>query len=104
MPQLALTGGAYEARGFIANAQRCENLFAEPNPKDAPFPMTHYPASGLSVFADYTGTFTGHVRGLYWSSRGKFYAAIGSKLIMQHGPGPDYTLIGDIGDCLCPVG
>jgi hypothetical protein len=96
MPQLPLTTGAYEARGFIASAQRCENLFFEPNPKDAPFPGTHYPASGLRMFADYTGVLDGVVRGVYWASNGAFYAAIGSKLIQQNGPGQDYTLIGTL--------
>jgi hypothetical protein len=96
--KLPLTAGAYSARGFIANAQTCENLFAEPNLKDSPFPATFYPASGLSVFADYTGIFTGRVRGLYWSSKGQFYAVIGTKLIMQTGRGVSYQLIGDVGD------
>jgi len=45
--KLALGQGAYQARDIAANAQRCVNLYAEPNPPDAPFPTTHYPAPGL---------------------------------------------------------
>jgi hypothetical protein len=98
MAKLPLIGGAYEARGVIASAQRCENLFFEPNPKDSPFPGTHYPASGLSVVADYTGVFTGFVRGLYWASNGDFYVVIGSNLFIQTGPGQSHRLLGDIGN------
>lgn len=43
----ALTHGAYSSRSLGANAQRCINLFTEANPKDSPFPVTHYPAPGL---------------------------------------------------------
>lgn len=45
--RLALGQGAYTARSIAANAQRCVNLYAEPNPPDAPFPTTHYPVPGL---------------------------------------------------------
>jgi hypothetical protein len=102
--KVPLTSGAYEARGVIASAQRCENLFFEPNPEGAsPFPGTHYPASGLTVFADYTGVFTGWVRGLSWSSRGDLYAVIGSALIRQLDVGRNYQLVGDIGNSGAPV-
>ena len=95
--RLVLSGGAYETRGLMASAGRCENLFFEANPKSAAFPGTHYPASGLSVFADYTGVFTGNVRGIYSASNGALYVAIGTSLIRQTGPGQSYVLIGDIG-------
>ena len=36
MTKIALTQGAYEARSAIADAQKCINLYAEKNPKDAP--------------------------------------------------------------------
>jgi len=104
MPRLPLIGGAYMARGPIANAQSCINLFAENNTQDAAFPVTHYPASGLSVYADYTGIFNGYVRGLYWSSRGQFFAAVGDTVIQVTGPGPaGYTTIVNIGNSGYPV-
>jgi hypothetical protein len=45
--KIDLGQGAYSARNIAANAQRCVNLYVEPNPPDAPFPTTHYPAAGL---------------------------------------------------------
>ena len=45
--KIDLGQGAYTARNIAANAQRCVNLFVEPNPPDAPFATTHYPAAGL---------------------------------------------------------
>jgi hypothetical protein len=99
--QFPLIGGAYAARGYIASAQVSENLFAEPNPKDSPFPFTTYPASGLSVFADYTGVFPGTaqwVRGVYCASGAQFFAVIGSALFQQTGAGTAHTLVGIIDD------
>lgn len=81
MAQLPLLGGAYEARGVIANAQACLNLYAEDNPKDAPFPVTHYPAPGLIVLSDFTGLLSGSVRGLYVASDNTAYAVIGQSVI-----------------------
>ena len=64
MAQVPLSQGAYTARNVIANAQGCVNLYPEPNPKDAPFPLTHYPAPGTSLFIDLSG-YGSPIRGLY---------------------------------------
>ena len=103
MTQLPLTQGSYQARGVIANAQACINLYPEPNPKDAPFPVTHYPAPGLKVLSDYTGTFSGSVRGLYDASNGYVFAVIGADVINWHGTGTSYTHLGTISSNTNPV-
>lgn len=87
MAQLPLLGGAYEARGVIANAQACINLYAEDNPKDAPFPVTHYPAPGLNVLSDFSAVMPGYVRGLYVASDFTVYAVIGQNVIRWLSPG-----------------
>jgi hypothetical protein len=98
MAKLPLLGGAYEARSPIANAQSCVNLYAEPNPQDAPFPVTHYPGPGLSLFGDYGATLHGSVRGLYVSSDDRPYAVVGTSVISLTGDGPNgYVLLGDMG-------
>lgn len=51
MAKIPLMGGSYEARSIIADAQRCVNLYPEPNPQDAEAPLTHYPTPGLTVLA-----------------------------------------------------
>jgi hypothetical protein len=81
--KLPLMQGAYEARSPIANAQSCINLYPEPNPPDAPFPMTLYPAPGLVLehdFSDIPGA-TGGVRGVYTLSTGAICVAIGTAII-----------------------
>ena len=80
--QLALTEGAYTARSLvIAEAQRCINLYAEQNPHDAPFPTTHYPTPGLSLWSP-APTYNGILpaRGLYRSTRGQLFAVVGPAL------------------------
>jgi hypothetical protein len=87
--KLPLHQGSYQARSPIANAQSCINLYAEPNPKDAPFPVTHYPAPGLALLSDFT-PLTGpdeFVRGIYVSSGGSVFACIGNTIIRWYGPG-----------------
>jgi hypothetical protein len=83
MTKLALAQGAYEARSPIANAQSCLNLVPEPNPPDAPFPTTHYPAPGLSLATDFTGIAgaTGGIRGIYTLSSGAVAVAVGTAII-----------------------
>jgi len=80
-------------------------LFWENNTPDAPFPGTTYPASGLGIFADYTGTYSGYARGLYWSSAyNQTFAVIGSSLIQLQGWGDTTGVyIGDIGNSGNPV-
>lgn len=47
--RVPLLGGAYQARSFIAAAQRCINLYPEKNPEGEDFPTTHYPTPGSTV-------------------------------------------------------
>jgi hypothetical protein len=102
--QLALTQGAYQARGVIANAQVCKNLYPEPNPEDAPFPVTHYPAPGLRVASDYAGIYSGAVRGLYQCSTGAIIAVVGGAVINWPGFGnTGQILLGTIVDNDRPV-
>jgi hypothetical protein len=76
--RVALTGGAYAARSLIADAQRCVNLYVEPNPQDANAPATHYPTPGLTLLSAPPAPQAG--RGLYRSTTGKLFVAIGSNL------------------------
>jgi hypothetical protein len=85
MSKQALTIGAYVARSFIAEAQRCVNLYPESNPEDAPFPTTHYPTPGLTVWA--TPPVMGEGRGVYLSSNGKLFVAVGSLLYYVNSAG-----------------
>jgi hypothetical protein len=85
--KLQLHQGSYEARSPIANAQVCVNLYGEQNPPDAPFPVTMYPAPGLTLLSDYSAVFGGYVRGLYTTSTGVLIAVIGSDVISWQGPG-----------------
>ena len=73
----ALTTGAYQARSIIAANQRCVNLYAEQNPADSEFPVTHYPTPGLirRAVAPLKG-----FRGLYTASSGELFAVVASKL------------------------
>ena len=96
MAKLPLSQGAYEARSPIANSQVCINLYPEPNPKDAPFPVTHYPSPGLSVLSDFTGTFTGPCHGLYNCSDGSIIAVLGRTVISYLGPGVNPVVLGTL--------
>lgn len=78
--KLDLKQGAYQARSPIANAQTCINLYPEPNPPDAPFPMTHYPAPGLIVLENFSGS-GNRVRGLYVASTGAVFAVVGQTML-----------------------
>lgn len=80
MPKVPLSQGAYEARSPIANAQVCKNLYPEPNPQDAPFPVTHYPAPGLSLWHDYSA-YGSQVRGLYVTSTRDIVAVIDRTMV-----------------------
>ena len=76
MTKLALSQGAYEARSPIANAQSCINLVPEPNPPDAPFPVTHYPAPGLTLLVDLSA-YGSPVRGIYTASNAAVIVVVG---------------------------
>lgn len=73
----ALTTGAYQARSVIAANQRCVNLYAEQNPADSEFPVTHYPTPGLVRRAVAP---TNGFRGLYAATNGELFAVVSSVL------------------------
>mgnify|MGYP001595242854 CR=1 FL=1 len=77
MAKIALTQGSYESRSAIADAQRCVNLYAEKNPEDSPFPVTHYGTPGLDRLCDAT-SFTS--RCAYKASDGTLFEVVGSKV------------------------
>lgn len=86
--------GAYLSRHPSASAERQLNLYAEPNPKDAPHAVSLYPTPGLQLVADYTGTITGRCRGLHWALN-SLYAVFGVTFVRIE---PDWTyhLIGTL--------
>lgn len=78
-----LTQGAYQTRSVIAEAQRCVNLYIEPNPQDAEAPSTHYPIPGLRVLSypgDTAGDSPGQGRGLYRATNDQLFAVIGTSV------------------------
>ena len=95
MAKLQLHQGAYLARSPIANAQVCYNLVPEQNPPDAPFPVTHYPAPGLTLASDYSGTLSGPVRGLYQCSEGSIIAVVGQSIVFWV-PGNSPDVVGTL--------
>jgi len=97
--KVALTTGAYQARSLIASAQRCVNLYPEINPKDSPFPTTHYPTPGSVIFATLP---EGPVRGLYAATNGNLYAASASAVYQVADDGTA-SKIGDIASGSGPV-
>src|SRR5215831_19769476 len=101
MAKLALHQGSYNARSPIANAQVCLNLIPEPNPPDAPFPVTHYPGPGLKLWGDLSGASpgaTGGVRGLYVTSSNAVVAVIGVAVYTLTVAQPGLAvLVGNIG-------
>lgn len=97
MAKIALHQGSYEARSPIANAQAAINVYPEPNPQDAPFPFTHYPAPGVSLLSDLSSTSSGVVRGLYTTSTGALIAVIGSDVLNIDPTFNDIIQLGAIG-------
>src|SRR5215469_15151218 len=96
--KLPLHQGAYEARSPIANAQVSFNCYVEQNPPDAPFPVTTYPAPGLTLLSDYTGQLPSNtfVRGIYTCSNGAIVAVIGTAVITWQGPGNTLLQLGNL--------
>ena len=87
MPRVPLLLGDYQARSIIADAQRCVNLYAEANPKDAPAPFTFYNAPGLSAL----GTSPAKPgRGLWRANTGSLYYVAGSTIYFVR---PDWTRV-----------
>lgn len=80
MARIPILGGAYSAASFIANAQRCVNLFPEQNPdwSRPPSNTTHYVRPGLIRRA--TPPQPGPGRALYVASNGNLYAVIGQSV------------------------
>ena len=79
--QVQLTGGDYQARGLIAAAQRCVNLYAEavPQQQGEPNQFVYLPTPGLvALTAPLNFLTTGDpVRGIYQASTGEVIAVIG---------------------------
>lgn len=90
----ALIQGAYTARSYIAEAQRCINLYIEPNPADAPYPTTHYPTPGLVRFGA-PGTL-GPTRCQYRATNGNAFEVIGNTVYMVSAAGV-FSIVGTIG-------
>lgn len=76
--KIPLSGGAYQARSLIANAQRCVNLYPEKNQEDAPFPYTYYPTPGLTVLSNCP--VPDIARGSFTASNGSLFVAVGVNL------------------------
>jgi hypothetical protein len=76
-----LLGGNYTSRSLIAGAQRCVNLYAEANQKDAPFPYTNYPRPGLRFEGGVpVPVITAGSRCMYRSSTGSLFEVIDDKV------------------------
>lgn len=74
--RVSLTTGDYQARSYIANAQRCVNLYAEENPKDSECPFTFYSGPGLTLLANPPASVPG--RGLYRANSDQLYYVAGN--------------------------
>lgn len=75
--RVELTGGFYQSRSIIANAQRCVNLYPEVNQDSPPVKITHMLTPGLVKRGECP---TGRCRMLYTASNGNVYALYGNKL------------------------
>lgn len=91
--RIPLTGGAYTARSLIANAQRCVNLFVEPNPQDAAAPATHYPTPGLALLSAPATADVG--RCAYRATNGQLFVALGGT-VYSVTPTWTWTSLGDL--------
>ena len=100
MAKQALLQGAYPARSYIAEAQRCLNLYLEKNPEDAPYPTTHYPTPGLTVFS--SAPRSGRARALYQTTGGAVFAVVGRTVYMVASNGT-WTTVGTIDNRTNPV-
>lgn len=77
MARVALVGGYYETPQLIAAAQRCLNLYAEPNPPDSPVPYTDYQTPGSRILLVLDG---GPTRCLYVATNNQLFAVAGRKV------------------------
>lgn len=80
MPPIPLLGGFYSSRSLIANAQKCENLYPEPNPEGSDMPFTCYPTPGLTLLISGTSTKISEVRGSYLSTKNQLFVVIGDEI------------------------
>lgn len=112
--RVPLTGGAYEARSIIANAQRCVNLYPEINPgqNQPPSPVTHYRTPGLSLLSAPPVAASG--RGCYRASNGQLFVVVGTgvyyvtaawgfALLGSIAPGPTPVCMADNGTTILVV-
>lgn len=82
--RVPLLGGAYQARSFIAAAQRCINLYPEKNPEGESFPTTHYPTPGATVLLSAPDRVW---RCLYTASNNQLFGVCGDSV---------YQIMGDL--------
>lgn len=99
MVAIPLTSGAYSAQGYIANAQKCVNLYPEKNPEEtkAPSPVTHYPRPGKTQLG--LPPQPGFGRCLYTATNGDLYAVVNQTI---HYIDPDWQFHA-LGDLLNPA-
>ena len=84
MAFIALTGGAYQARGLQAGAQSCVNLMSErvPPEQGEPVAVAAYPTPGLRLVADYAAA-NGGWRGIYRATNGTLFGVVGDQLVIN---------------------
>jgi len=74
---LELLGGSYSTRSVLGSAERCVNLFPEPNRSGAS-KMTHYPTAGLKGLI--VPPAKGAGRGVFRASNGNGYCVVGTNV------------------------
>ncbi|WP_024873156.1 packaged DNA stabilization protein [Tolumonas lignilytica] len=80
--RLTLTGGFYEARSYIADAQRCLNLYPEINDQNSESQVTHYPTPGKTLI---NSVGAGPIRMIYQATTGNVFVVSGNKLFVVDG-------------------
>lgn len=98
--RVPLTGGAYAARSLIANAQRCVNLYVEPNPQGAAAPATHYQTPGLTLLSAPPAADVG--RCVYRATTGQLFVVVGAAVYAVSAAGA-WQQIGSIAYSTGPV-
>ncbi len=98
--KLPLQGGAYSARGLIANAQRCVNLYMEKNPPDSPAPFTYYPTPGLTKRATSPNNMAG--RWTFRTSDNQLFVVNGERVYYVNSSFA-YTYLGTLNSSTGPV-
>lgn len=92
---IPLTSGAYSGESYIANAQRCINMYPEKNPAEShpEFPMSHYVRPGLPILGNPPAAGVG--RCLYAATNGDLYAIIGQSAYYID-PNWTFTALGNL--------